>query len=100
MCVLTPALNETLAPWNHTLIARRESVTGYVSILDNFEAGYRVMRCDHSLLGGEWQAPPKGLEHLDRGVFKEPIYAVFVILEAVRLVVPAPKNPNPKALAM
>ena len=100
MCVFTPALNETLAPWNHTIIARRESVTGYVSVLDNTEAGYRVMRCDHSLLGGEWQKAPKGLEHLARGGFKEPIYAVFVLLEAVRLVEPGPKNPNPRALTM
>ena len=79
---------------------RRESVTGYVSVLDNTEAGYRVMRCDHSLLGGEWQKAPKGLEHLARGGFKEPIYAVFVLLEAVRLVEPGPKNPNPRALTM
>jgi hypothetical protein len=100
MCVLTPALNETLAPYNHTLIARQESNTGYISVLDNFEAGYRVLRCDHSLLGGEWQRPPAGFEYMNHAGFKEPIYAIFVIMEAVRLVEPAPKNPNPRALAM
>lgn len=100
LCVDTPALNVTLNAYNHTLIARQESNTGYISILDNFEVGYRVMRCDHSLLGGEWQSPPKGLEKHDRPNFKEPIYAIFVIMEAVRLVVPAPKNPQPSALAM
>lgn len=98
MCVFTPALNATLAPWNHTIIARQESITGYVSVVENFDAGYRVLRCDHSLLGGEWLRPPAGFEHL--GGFKEPIYAVFVIMEAVRLVEPAPQNPDPKALAM
>ena len=100
MCVFTPALNQTLATYNHTLIARHESNTGYVSVLENFEAGYRMMRCDHSLLGGEWQHTPAGLEHLNYENFKEPIYAIFVILEAVRLVEPAPKNPKPRALAM
>lgn len=100
LCVLTPKINETLAAWNHTLIARQESNTGYVSIVDNTDVGYRVMRCDHSLLGGEWQSPPAGLEHLGREAFREPIYAIFVILEAVRLVTPPPANPDPRALSM
>jgi hypothetical protein len=100
LCVDSPSLNSTLAAYNHTLIARQESNTGYISILDNTEIGYRVMRCDHSLLGGEWQAPPKGMEHIARPNFKEPIYAIFVILEAVRLVEPPPKNPELSALAM
>ncbi|KAA8892898.1 S-adenosyl-L-methionine-dependent methyltransferase [Sphaerosporella brunnea] len=100
MCVLTPTLNETLAPYNHSIIARQESNTGYISVLDNFEAGYRVLRCDHSLLGGEWQRAPAGFEHMNHAGFKEPIYAIFVIMEAVRLIEPAPKNPNPRALAI
>jgi hypothetical protein len=100
MCVLTPALNETLAPYNHTLIARQESNTGYISIIDNVDAGYRVLRCDHSLLGGEWQRAPAGYDYMNHPGFKEPIYAIFVIMEAVRLIEPAPKNPNPRALAM
>lgn len=97
---LTPAFAATLARSNHTLIARRESITGYISVLDNFDAGYRVLRCDHSLLGGEWQRPPAGLDHMNRDGFKEPIYAVFVIMEAVRLVQPAPASAQPRALAM
>ena len=97
---LTPAFAATLARSNHTLVARHESVTGYISVLDNFEAGYRVLRCDHSLLGGEWQHAPPGLAHMQREGFKEPIYAVFVIMEAVRLVQPAPARVPPRALAM
>lgn len=98
MCIDSALLNRKLAASNHSLVARTESVTGYISILDNFAAGYRVMRCDHSLLGGEWQKAPRGFEHM--GKFKEPIYAIFVILEAVRLIDPAPKNPRPRALTM
>lgn len=100
MCVTTPALNATLAHSNYSLIARHESNTGYVAVLDNFAEGYRVLRCDHSLLGGEWQRPPKGLEHQITGRFREPIYSVFILLEAVRLAVPAPKNPQTRALSI
>jgi len=100
MCVLTPALNQTLSAYNHTIIARHESNTGYISVLENFQLGYRVLRCDHSLLGGEWQRPPVGFENMDRPNFKEPIYSIFVIMEAVRLIEPAPKSLNPRALAM
>lgn len=99
MCVTTPALNETLLASNYTLIARQESNTGYISILESNRENFRVMRCDHSLLGGEWQKPPPGFEHLDQG-YKEPVYAIFVTMEAVRLVDPPPQNPNPRALAM
>lgn len=75
----THSLNTTLAAKNWTLIDRKESLTGYISVLDNLQEGYRVMRCDHSLLGGEW-IRFKGLR------VAEPIYGVFTMLEAVRLV--------------
>lgn len=60
------------------LLHRRESLTGYVSVLQSLQDGFRVMRCDHSLLGGDW---------IDKrqGKLPEPIYGVFVMLEAVRL---------------
>ncbi|KAL5598582.1 hypothetical protein BROUX41_003492 [Berkeleyomyces rouxiae] len=61
------------------LIARKESVTGYVSVLESMERGFRVMRCDHSLLGGLWVK-------FKSGKVAEPVYSVFVMLEAVRLV--------------
>ena len=80
----TAALQTHLAACNWSLVARQESLTGYISILENLNDGYRVMRCDHSLLGGEWLQ-----KHQGRSLgFKEPIYPVFVTLEAVRLVLP------------
>lgn len=74
-------LNSTLQQHGYSLIARQESLTGYISVLDNNKDGFRVMRCDHSLLGGEW-FPQPGYETQ----LREPIYAIFVMLEAVRLV--------------
>jgi len=92
-------LNATLAPQNYTVLARAESLTGYISVMENTFEKYRVMRCDHSLLGGEWLMPPSGLEHLANGE-RETIYPVFVMLEAVRLIRPGPAARNPKALMM
>ena len=79
-------LNSTLHTQGYFLVARQESVTGYISVLDNSRSGFRVMRCDHSLLGGEW------LQHqsLHPSKLKAPIYSIFVMLEAVRLVEPDP----------
>lgn len=81
--VMTPmaarSLNGTLLENKWSLIDRRESLTGYISVADNLETGYRVMRADHSLLGGEW-IRYKGVR------VAEPIYAIFTMLEAVRLV--------------
>ncbi|CAO1596886.1 hypothetical protein XANCAGTX0491_000714 [Xanthoria calcicola] len=74
-------LNSTLHHHGYSLIARQESYTGYISVLDNNKDGFRVMRCDHSLLGGEW-FPQPGYE----SQLREPVYAIFVMLEAVRLV--------------
>ncbi|KAF4124358.1 Spermidine synthase [Geosmithia morbida] len=75
----TASLNSTLIADGWALIDRRESLTGYVSVLESLQRGFRVMRCDHSLLGGQWIMP--GAVHV-----AEPIYAVFAMLEAVRLV--------------
>ncbi|KAL9128441.1 MAG: hypothetical protein Q9217_002874 [Psora testacea] len=75
-------LNANLEAEGYATIDRKESITGYISVLDNLKDGFRVLRCDHSLLGGEWirqfsSYTPK---------LKEPIYAIFIMLEAVRLV--------------
>ena len=78
----TAVMNATLYAEGYSLVARQESLTGYISVLDNTRAGFRAMRCDHSLLGGEWLNKPKG----HPSVLNEPIYAIFVMLEAVRLV--------------
>jgi hypothetical protein len=77
----TMALDSALRHMNYSLVARKESLTGYLSVLDNWNDGYRVLRCDHSLLGGEWSLLPAA-----EGRFKEPVYSIFVMLEAVRLV--------------
>ncbi|KAF2251829.1 hypothetical protein BU26DRAFT_516581 [Trematosphaeria pertusa] len=70
---------------NFTLLARQESVTGYVSVLENHEdAAFRILRCDHSLLGGEWMVTPSAYAKGQRQ--RETIFSVFVLLEAVRLV--------------
>ena len=61
------------------VLDRRESITGYVSVLESMTQGFRVLRCDHSLLGGEWTKYPGK-------IVAEPIYGVFVMMEAVRLV--------------
>jgi hypothetical protein len=93
---LTNQLNSTLQTTNWTLLERAESLTGYISIIESAEKGFRVMRCDHSLLGGEW------LPSITRTGRTEPIYGIFVMLEAVRLV--KVENPVPdkeaKALVM
>jgi hypothetical protein len=81
----TGLLNGTLNASGWSLIDRQESLTGYISVLESKEQHFRVMRCDHSLLGGEW------LIHKSTHNRREPIYGVFVMLEAVRLV----EVPNP-----
>lgn len=94
-------LTKTLAPLGYTLLERQESITGYLSVLESSKDSFRVLRCDHSILGGEWQAPPAGYEHLaPKGELKEPIYAVFVMLEAVRLVEPQPAGDKKNALVI
>lgn len=63
----------------YKVLARQDSVTGYLSVLENTQEHFRVLRCDHSLLGGVW------LPH-DKVTISEPIYGVFAMLEAVRLI--------------
>lgn len=75
----THVLNSTLRAEGYSMVARQESLTGYISVLDNVIAGYRVMRCDHSLLGGQYLNKPWGSR------YNEPVYTIFLTLEAVRL---------------
>lgn len=79
----TELLNNTLALNNFALIERQESVTGYLSVLQDNTNKFKVMRCDHSLLGGEWLLPA---DSKDQRQVAEPIFAVFTMLESVRLV--------------
>lgn len=76
---------------NYTLLARQESLTGYVSVLESHtENAFRLLRCDHSLLGGEWLVTPEAYSKGQRQ--RESIFAVFVLLEAVRLIEPPPTS--------
>ena len=93
----TEVLNNTLALSDYTLLERKESITGYISVLEDNNKGFRVMRCDHSLLGGEWKMPPNSKKAVERKV-GEPIYSIFVMLEAVRLVEAGPSSPQKTAL--
>jgi hypothetical protein len=90
----TSLLNSTVAREGWILLDRQESLTGYMSILESRDQGFRVMRCDHSLLGGEWLAKS------DRNLLAEPIYGVFVMLEAVRLVEVKKSVPDSEAKAL
>lgn len=89
----TDVVNHTLSLDEFSLIERRESLSGYISVLDNNKDGFRVMRCDHSLLGGEWLNPPAPRPGDPPRVVAEPIYAVFTMLESIRLVDPSPSTP-------
>ena len=87
----TQRLDDLLKPDGFSIVARREGVTGYLSVLENVQHGYRLMRCDHSILGGNWIAgvgswPGGETSSMEVGRLAEPVYAVFVMLEAVRLV--------------
>ncbi|KAI0116036.1 S-adenosyl-L-methionine-dependent methyltransferase [Hypoxylon sp. NC0597] len=89
----TSSLNSTLHASGWSLVDRQESTTGYISVLNNHNDGFRVMRCDHSLLGGEWTKFP-------RKIVAEPIYSVFTQLEAVRLIQIPNKAPDSEAKAL
>ncbi|KAJ5759931.1 hypothetical protein N7520_007087 [Penicillium odoratum] len=78
------AANSALQKEGYSLLARQESYTGYLSVLENDQDGFRVLRCDHSLLGGQWTKSIPGYHPQ----VEDPIYAVFAMLEAVRLVEP------------
>ncbi|KAI8961215.1 S-adenosyl-L-methionine-dependent methyltransferase [Daldinia sp. FL1419] len=89
----TSSLNSTLQASGWSLVDRWESNTGYISVLNNHRDGYRTMRCDHSLLGGEWTK-------FGRKIVAEPIYSVFTQLEAVRLIQNPNKVPDNEARAL
>lgn len=93
------SLNSTLNAHDYMILDRRESLTGYISVVENLAQGFRVLRCDHSLLGGEW-TKLNALPQFKDNQVAEPIYGVFAMLEAVRLVqVPEPV-PDDKAEAL
>ncbi|KAK0302926.1 hypothetical protein LTR82_017725 [Friedmanniomyces endolithicus] len=82
-------LNRDLAAHNWTVLARQWSTTGYLSVIEGSVDQYRALRCDHSLLGGEWLLTDQKRQQEGWQV-PESIYAIFHILEAVRLVEVSP----------
>ncbi|QSZ35341.1 hypothetical protein DSL72_008211 [Monilinia vaccinii-corymbosi] len=76
-------LNNTMNSQGWSILERKESLTGYVSVVESLTmgSGFRVLRCDHSLLGGEWLVDGKKSKGIG-----EPIYVIFVLLEAIRLI--------------
>jgi hypothetical protein len=92
---VSPGLVALLPP-EYTYLDRRESVTGMLSVVENIEAGYRVLKCDHSLLGGLWTGIKRrelanrgisGMELDRRSVDEaESVYSAFLLQEAVRLI--------------
>jgi spermidine synthase len=91
----TELLNGTLALYDYTLLERKESITGYISVIEDNQKGFRAMRCDHSLLGGEWKMAERKDGSRRIG---EPVYSIFVVLEAVRLVTPSSQSSEKTAL--
>jgi len=77
--------NKVLEPHGWQVLERGEGVTGFVSVLENTDMKYRLLRCDHSLLGGEWLLTEE--RRVKEGWTKEePVFGVFEMMEAVRLV--------------
>jgi phospholipid N-methyltransferase len=92
-------LNTTLNHHNWAILDRRWSNTGYISVLESLDMQYRAMRCDHSLLGGEWLLTEE--RRVKEGwKTDEPIYSVFEILEAVRLIETTPSTEDASAQAL
>ncbi|KAK9479544.1 S-adenosyl-L-methionine-dependent methyltransferase [Lipomyces japonicus] len=80
---------------SYEILASTFSTSGYVSVIDSSTDGLRLLRSDHSLLGGVFTAPPSNLldEFLDKPWNDaEPVYSAFVMQEAIRLVSPPPKG--------
>ena len=102
--VITGVNSRLLArlPQEYTYLDRRESITGMITVVENSESGYRVLKCDHSLLGGLWtgikrkELAAQGVtgQNLDRRSVDEAesVYTAFLVQEAVRLVQRPRKN--------
>lgn len=92
-------------PSDSRVLARGHSVTGTLSVIEHrlgSDRWIRVLRCDHSILGGLWLEDPDS--DLDAAQL-ESIYTAFHLQEAVRLVErpwdtddPAKEHESPSAL--
>eukprot|EP00124_Ichthyophonus_hoferi_P002624 Ihof_evm4s187 gene=Ihof_evmTU4s187 len=66
--------------WNtdrFLLVDRKSSTTGIISVIDDLQEGLRLMKADHSLLGGRYNDTEQSS-----------IYSIFHVHEAVRLARP------------
>ncbi|KAJ1928144.1 hypothetical protein IWQ60_002311 [Tieghemiomyces parasiticus] len=68
-----------------TVLDRAESVTGWVSVIDNQHDGYLALRGGNSLIGGRWKRPT------------ESIFLVFYSMEGARLLNPPYRQSSPVA---
>ncbi|EJD48018.1 S-adenosyl-L-methionine-dependent methyltransferase [Auricularia subglabra TFB-10046 SS5] len=63
------------------VIAAETSVTGRIVVQENHEIGFRFLRADHSLLGGQWIDVPSS-----KGQLGDSIYTAFLLQEGARFV--------------
>lgn len=85
------------------MIDRRESITGTISVIDDLEGELRLMKVDHSLLGGYYTDEEVGSVGCFRNYLSSvltlgmrglqiaqhsSIYSIFYVHEAVRLARP------------
>lgn len=83
---MNPHLNPQLMYHGYAVLQRGESTTGLVLVLENSESGLRILRNDHSILGGIWLLTS---ERKAEGItYVESIFSAFYTLEAVRLIEP------------
>ena len=71
--------SETVMLRNWRILARTESRTGWVTVVDDADLNVRFMRCGHSFLGGTW-LDSRGQLTLDT------IYGIFHVMEAAAFV--------------
>jgi hypothetical protein len=94
----TALLNSTLLQHRYALVDRRDSLTGYISVLQSHENQYQVLRCDHSLLGGDWLV--NDITRKRGQIKRETVYPVFTMLESARLVETGRKRSDKESSAL
>jgi hypothetical protein len=104
-CHPGPTVSDELAAASPPAVRRlnrRESTTGVITVTENLidNEWARLLRCDHSLLGGLWIGQARRVVAQENGVrqidskkmdaevlqLSDSVYATFLIQEAVRLV--------------
>ncbi|RKP34168.1 S-adenosyl-L-methionine-dependent methyltransferase [Dimargaris cristalligena] len=77
--LVEPICHSGLIPGYHDqgpikVLDRVESVTGWISVIDNTEQGYLALRAGDSLIGGRWKKP------------RDSVFLIFYAMEGVRLI--------------